>query len=101
MLESSKTADLKKLAEFMQISRLSFASPQRLLEYLQLTPGSVSPFGLINDQKNEVVVIIDIDLLQGAKVAFHPNINTATLVLSIEDFLKFLTWTKNDVKFFA
>lgn len=101
VLESSKTADLKKLADFLQIGRLSFASPERLMKYLQLTPGSVSPFGLINDKKNEVTVIIDTDLLQGDKVAFHPNINTATLVISRDDFLKFLNWTQNEVRFFT
>ena len=68
-----------------------------IIGYLGLTPGSVSPFGLINDTSRSVQVIIDNELLKYGKVAFHPNINTATLAISIEDFKKFLDWTGNNI----
>jgi Ala-tRNA(Pro) deacylase len=69
------------------------------MKYLKVTPGSVSPFGLINDLEKVVTFIIDNELLTRDELALHPNINTQTLVLKIEDFKKFLTWTKNKILF--
>lgn len=98
VLERNKQANLKKLAEQISTSNLSFASPERLLKYLEVTPGSVTPFGLINDVEKHVLVFIDEDLLKFAKVGFHPNVNTATLELTVEDFKRFLEWTRNQVE---
>jgi Ala-tRNA(Pro) deacylase len=67
------------------------------MKYLGLTPGSVSPFGLINDTNKEVNIIVDNDLISAQKQAFHPNINTSTLVISTDDFRRFLDWTGNNV----
>jgi Ala-tRNA(Pro) deacylase len=97
VVSSKKKVDLKNLRNLLCETNLSFASDERLLEYLGLTPGSVSPFGLINDESNQVSVVIDTDLLKHKKVGFHPNINTATLALSIGHFRKFLEWTGNEV----
>ena len=79
-------------------SRLSFASEARLMKYLGLKPGSVSPFGLINDQENHVRVYLDESLRQAPKLAFHPNINTITLAIARPDLERFFeqvgnTWT--------
>lgn len=97
ILPSSKQADLRRLNEMLGEDRLSFGSPERLKRLLGLEPGSVSPFGLINDINKEVTVIIDLDLKKADRVNFHPNINTATLGLSYADFEKFLAWTGNTV----
>jgi Ala-tRNA(Pro) deacylase len=78
--------------------RLSFGSPERLLRCLGLTPGSVSPFGLINDASKAVCVVVDAGLRDVARVGFHPNINTATVVISAADFERFLVWTGHDVR---
>lgn len=99
VLEDSKQADLKKLSKQLGSTPLSFASEERLGKYLGLKPGSVSPFGLINDSDKCVRVIIDNDILKAEKVGFHPNLNTATLVISCRDFQKFLKWTKNKVSY--
>lgn len=99
VVESSKRIDLKELALFLNENKIGFASPERLMEYLGLTPGSVSPFGLINDKNNSVSVVVDNELMNYQKLAFHPNINTATLVINTEDFKKFLEWTGNRVSF--
>ncbi len=99
VIDSTKRLDLKELSSRLDESKISFASPERLLEYLGLTPGSVSPFGLINDKNKSVNVIIDNDLMKNKKLAFHPNINTSTLVISTTDFQKFLAWTGNNLKF--
>ena len=79
--------------------RLSFASEKRMMKYLQITPGSVSPFGIINDAENHVIVLLD-SRLQGAEIVnFHPNINTSTLSIVLSDFEKFLDWSKNPYQY--
>jgi Ala-tRNA(Pro) deacylase len=97
--EHLKPVDLGLLADRIGDDRLSFASPERLGRYLGLTPGSVSPFGLIHDVRHEVQVVIDADLRECPRVAFHPNINTATVVISMREFERFLESTGNPVRF--
>lgn len=99
ILESRKNADLKKITWRLGEDRLSFSSPERLKLYLGLDPGSVSPFGLINDAGKGVQVVIDSDLQAAGWVNFHPNINTATIGLSFADFEKFLRWAGNKIIF--
>ncbi len=92
VLRSDKDLDIKELNKFLpgENERLSFGSPERLMKYLQLTPGSVSPFGLINDIENHVILFIDSDLKNTEKLSFHPNINTRSVVISHFDFQKYL-----------
>lgn len=97
VLESEKRADLKILASKLGEKGLSFASAEKLTQYLGLTPGSVSPFGLINDLGKVVTVLIDTKLMQNEKTGFHPNVNTATLVVNTSDFKKYLDWSGNVV----
>ena len=99
ILEATKKADLRELSRKLGTDRLSFGSDERLLRCLGLTPGSVSPFGLINDEKKAVEVVVDEDLKRADSVCFHPNVNTATLNLSYADFERFLAWTAHPVKF--
>ncbi len=89
-LLADQRADLKFLASQLQTTRLSFASPQFLWQYLNLRPGSVSPFGLLNDVQNKIEFVISQELWQADLVGFHPNVNTATLVLAQKDFRQFL-----------
>ncbi len=96
--ESHKEVDLKALRALVGESSLSFASPERLMDCLGLTPGSVSPFGLINDGERKVLVILDEDLLDAETVNFHPNINTATVSLSSRDFQRFLAHCGHEVR---
>lgn len=96
--DAEKTIDLKSLKEQVGESALSFASPERLQKYLGLTPGSVSPFGIINDVNDEVTVLLDRDLLRHDALGFHPNVNTATLVIPTQDFQRFLDHCGNAVK---
>jgi Ala-tRNA(Pro) deacylase len=85
-----KRADLRQVADQIGDGKLSFASPERLMKYLGLNPGSVSPFGLLNDPARHVRVFLDADLTQAQRISFHPNENTATLVLAFGDFERFL-----------
>jgi Ala-tRNA(Pro) deacylase len=98
ILEISKQADLRRLVTMVGDDRLSFGSPERLMANLGLTPGSVSPFGLIHDARRAVRVIVDEDLRGVERLIFHPNINTASVTISGPDFERFLASTGHVVK---
>jgi Ala-tRNA(Pro) deacylase len=98
ILEISKRADLKEIVKLVDDDRLSFGSSERLMAELGLTPGSVSPFGLINDPDGSVRVLIDKDLRGAERLLFHPNINTASVVISWADLEKFLATRSNSVR---
>jgi Ala-tRNA(Pro) deacylase len=89
--------DIGALAARIGEGRLSFASAERLAAHLGLTPGAVSPFGLINDRAGSVHVLLDGSLRHAARVGFHPNVNTATVVLSFADFERFLAARGNPI----
>ena len=82
--------DIHDLEKRLKQGKLTFASPRRLKKYLGVEPGSVSLFGLINDTGHHVHLFIDKNLVKSEKVSFHPNINTASLVISTADMLKFI-----------
>ena len=96
---AAKPVDLHALNRLLGDDRLSFASPERMMRCLGLLPGSVSPFGLINDIEKAVCVVIDEDLRSAVSLGFHPNTNTATLEISGADFLRFLASTGHPVRF--
>ena len=96
-LLAEKKVDLKVLAERLNEDRFSFGSPADLKARLDLTPGSVSPFGLINDRANQGKVVVDRDFDKFKQVGFHPNDNQATVVLAVSDFEKFLGQTGNQI----
>jgi len=97
IIEGSKKVNLKELASLLDEKKLSFASSEALLKYLKVTAGSVGPFGLIHDTDREVTVVLDEDFLKYEKVGFHPNVNTATLIISTDDFRKYLEFTGHRV----
>jgi Ala-tRNA(Pro) deacylase len=99
ILEHLRQLDIHDLEKRLRQGKLTFASDQRLKKYLGLEPGSVSPFGLINDSENHVHLFIDEKLKESDRLAFHPNINTASLVISKSDFIKFLDQTGNSYEF--
>lgn len=99
ILEISKKADLRELVKVVGDDRLSFGSGERLMAELGLTPGSVSPFGLLNDPDGSVRVLIDADLRGAERLIFHPNINTASVILSWQDLERFLATRRNVVSF--
>ena len=98
IVEISKRVDLKDLVKIVGDDRLSFGSADRLMAQLGLTPGSVSPFGLINDPAGSVRVLVDRDLKGADRLIFHPNINTASVVVSWADLEKFLATRRNTVR---
>jgi Ala-tRNA(Pro) deacylase len=96
LVSQEKRADLKQMAEQIGSSRLSFASEERLMKHLGLTPGAVTPLGLLNNEDRNVIVVIDEDLKNSEFICLHPNVNTATVSIRYEDFMKFLKWRGNE-----
>jgi Ala-tRNA(Pro) deacylase len=94
-----KRVDLQQLVKVIGDDRLSFGSAERLMEKMGLTPGSVSPFGLLHEGSADVQVVIDNDLRSAERLLFHPNINTASVTISFPDFEKFLASRQNRVRF--
>jgi Ala-tRNA(Pro) deacylase len=99
ILEHLRQLNIKDLEKRLKQGKLTFASDQRLKKYLGVKPGSVSPFGIINDTEKHVHLFIDEKLKEYERLAFHPNENTATLVISESDFLKFLKYSGNTFEF--
>jgi Ala-tRNA(Pro) deacylase len=71
--------------------RLTFGKPELLMEVLGVEPGSVTPFGLINDTTNRIQVILDAAMMQLAPLNYHPLNNDATTAISPDDLLKFIS----------
>ena len=78
--------------------KLSFASPERMMRYLGLELGSVSPFGLINDTDHHVILFLDKNLQQAESLSFHPNDCRGTVVIKREDFCRYLQCVGNTVE---
>lgn len=89
ILHERKRADLKSVANAIGSSRLSFADEKTLFELLGLEQGAVSPFGIINDTGNRVILLIDSEL-KGKTLLFHPNVNTKTISVKYDDLIRFI-----------
>ena len=91
MMPGDKPFKTKELSHQLGISRLSFASPEDMEQYLGCTPGSSSVMGLANDKENKVQLLMDEDVVKGEFLGCHPCINTSSLKLYTKDVLeKFL-----------
>ena len=99
ILGVDKRADLKQLVKIIGDDRFSFGSPERLMQTLGVTPGSVSPFGLLHEGSTHVLVIIDQDLRHAERLIFHPNDNTASVTISFADLERFLGTRPNVVRY--
>ena len=99
IMNSTKAMDIHAIEHMLHQGKLSFASPERMMRYLGVRPGSVSLFTLINDTNHEVTLFVDKELLKADKVSFHPNDNTASLVISKEDMLRFIENIGNPYEF--
>jgi len=99
IIEHEHDLVIRDLEQRLRQGKLSFASDERMMKYLGLSPGSVSPFGIINDAGHHVYVFLDINLRKSTKICFHPCINTASLVISYSDFEKFLYFTGNSFEY--
>lgn len=85
--------DLKRLGKALGAKSWSFAKPEVMAERLGVTPGSVTPFGLINDTERALTVVLDAKLMALEPLNFHPLVNTATTTIARADFHRFLEAT--------
>jgi len=94
--QSDTLIKVNKLHSILGCKRLSFGKPDRLLQYLGVTPGSVTLFAILNDVSQAVTLIIDKRLTRHDIVNFHPLKNEATTAISTQDMLKFTKATGHD-----
>ena len=101
VVAQDKTAiDLKKLADTLEMGRLSFIRPERLWDCLGVTPGSVNPFCIMNDTDLKVTIVLDQSMMNQSLVNYHPMDNTMSTALTPNDLLKFIEWTGHTPVYF-
>ena len=88
MIPGEKHFKTSVFSKLIGSSRLSFADPKYMEEYLDITPGSVSVLGLMNDKENHVQLVIDEDILKGDFFGCHPCINTSSLRIATRDLME-------------
>ncbi|MBO7252125.1 MAG: prolyl-tRNA synthetase associated domain-containing protein [Oscillospiraceae bacterium] len=88
MLPGEKHFKTSTFSKSIGSSRLSFADPEYMEQFLDITPGSVSVLGLMNDKDNRVQLVVDEDILKGEFFGCHPCINTSSLRLKISDLME-------------
>ena len=88
MIPGDKVFKTSELSKKIGSSRLSFAKPEYMEEFLDITPGSVSVLGLMNDHNHRVKLLMDEDVLKGEYIGMHPCINTSSLRLKTADLMK-------------
>lgn len=82
--------DLKALARVLGVKRLSFGSPERLAAVLGLTPGAVTLLAMVRDTERAVTLVVDHTIWQAERVQCHPLVNTATLIITLDDVRRLL-----------
>ena len=85
MIKNDKKFKTKEISKQINSSRLSFAPPEFMEQFLDITPGSASVMGLMNDKENSVQLLVDEDVLNAEYFGCHPCINTSSMRLKVED----------------
>lgn len=99
LMPGEKKFKTKELSKQIGSARLSFASAEHMEELLNITPGSVSVMGLMNDKENRVNLLIDEDVLKEEVLGCHPCVNTASLKLNTKDVIeKFLPYVNHSYR---
>jgi Ala-tRNA(Pro) deacylase len=100
VLGEDSSIDLKRVHEKIGAQgRVSFGGPELLEEVWGVKPGSVTPFGAINDKAGRVTVVLDATMMRHARLNFHPLVNTSTTGLASADLVKFLRATEHEPLF--
>ena len=97
-VKGNKRVNLKNFSHIPGLLRLSFASAEDLKQILDLTPGSVTPLGLLNDKEHGVHFYLD-RAFSGHLIGIHPNDNTATIWLSADDLMQLIVGHGNMAEF--
>lgn len=99
-IKGNKKVNLKEFKNKYNTRRLSFSSSEDLFNILNLTPGSVTPLGLLNDENLKVIFYIDKELIDLNMIGVHPNDNTATIWLKTNDLLNLIKEHGNIIKIY-
>ena len=99
-LESTKI-NLKILKEKLNLGNISFAGEKYLHELLNVKPGAVTPFGLLNDSTRKIKFFLDLKLNDFDSFNFHPLVNTATINIKRNDFYNFLKINGININLFS
>lgn len=99
MIQARKRADLHRLAQALGTTHLGFAPPELLEKLLGQRPGAVGPLGILHDSKAAVEVVLDQQLRGLPRVAMHPSVNTATVVLAFDDLERIIRQNGNRLYF--
>ena len=89
ILDDAKRLDIKKIGELIGEKSLRLGNEENLKNKMNLQFGVVSPFGLLNNNEKDIKVYIDKELLNEEIITFHPNENTATIFIKMNDMFKF------------
>ncbi|PID52325.1 MAG: aminoacyl-tRNA deacylase [Candidatus Moraniibacteriota bacterium] len=101
VMKKEKKIDIPHLAAFLgENKKMGFASKERLEKYLGLTPGSVTPFGILHENACDIPLVIDNDIFDHEYVHYHPLRNTASLKITTKDFKKFLDMINRKVFYY-
>ena len=97
-VKGDQRVDLKQFRKRFETRPLSFVQPDELMSILGLIPGAVTPFGLLNDEENKAALYIDRTFREGSGlVGVHPNDNTATVWIKIDDLIRIISEHGNKV----
>lgn len=99
VMPEEKRAPLSEIAEKIGSTKLSFASSERLMKYLKLEPGSVTPLAIINDEENAVEVVFDEELKTEKLLGVHPCENTSTILITPSNLEKYVKAFNNKMKY--
>ena len=97
----NRQVDLKKMTKCLKLGNISFTKEDTLFKWLGVQPGSVTPFGLLNDINNKVEFYLDSGFLTHETINFHPLVNTSTINLPTNDFINFLIENNKKVNIFS
>ena len=90
IMDDHDKLDMNEFKEIVGAKRLKFASSDSLYKKMKLQPGVVSIFGLLNNPEKDIKLYFDTKILKEKRISFHPNDNTKTIFISIDDMLKFI-----------
>lgn len=99
VVPEEKRVPLSELPSKIGSTKLSFASEERLMKYLKLKPGAVTPLAVINDEENAVEVFLDEELKKEKLLGVHPCDNTATILITVQDLEKYINSCNNKYKY--
>ncbi len=91
IMDDQKSLDMDLFKDLVSANRIRMASADSLYEKMQLPPGTVSPFGLLNNPERDIQVYFDRDIVSEYTMTFHPNTNEKTIFVATRDLFKFLT----------